>query len=399
MSYSEDRAEQQEILEDYDLRKFEYTGSRDGRKSLRTSVMFLERYNDLLKPGAELITIMDDSVLSGKSRKFARNWIRQNYIIKAVISLPGDAFQRVGARQKTSVLYLKKKESPDEEQPAVFMDECVAMGLEDKPQRTPESERKEAKEATQQEIESMIDKFRRFENGEEGPWLVESDKVTGRLDVKYCRPHSNPAQKIWEEKGIPMKELGEIVELVDESVKPEESPNEEFTFLEISYKGDARKGKEKIGRDINYSSVNTAQPGDIIISHINAVHGSICVLPEKLGSVIVSKEYSILRVDEEEIDPQYLKLLLRSPEFRAMMLSVTTGGGRHRVEWGSIKGLSIPILDIEKQKEVTDKIREADRIRKKADQIEENAIDDMEDKLGLTNEQADHRLKAAEPPQ
>jgi type I restriction enzyme M protein len=48
MDYSADRDEEEEILSQYDLRYHGYTGSYDGRQSLMSSVMFLERYHDLL---------------------------------------------------------------------------------------------------------------------------------------------------------------------------------------------------------------------------------------------------------------------------------------------------------------------------------------------------------------
>lgn len=399
MSYSEERTEEKRILKQYNLRNHEYTGSRDGRKSLRSSILFLERYHDLLKPGGELLTVMDDSVLSGASRKFARDWIRENFIVRAVISLPGDAFQRVGARQKTSVLYLKKKEHPDEEQPAVFMEECTAMGLEDKPQRTPESERERAKQATENEIEEVLDKYRRFENGEDGPWVVDPEMIQERLDVKFCRPHDNPAKEIWESHGLETEELGELVDLIEDEENPSDSPNEQFNFLEVSYDGEPRRGERKFGSDINYSIVRRAQAEDVVVSHINAVNGAICVLPPELDDVVISKEYSILRVkDDKDIDPLFIRILLRSPEYRAMLLSKSSGGGRHRVDWDALRELEIPLMDLADQRELTGDIRRANEMREEADRLEENAVSELEDELGLRNEKALDRLKAAGPP-
>jgi type I restriction enzyme M protein len=400
MTYQADRDEDKKILDQYDIRRFDYSGSYDGRQRVSSSVLFLERYYDLLKPGGTLISVMDDSVLSGSSRAFARDWLRNRFIVKGVISLPGDAFQRVDARQKTSIVILKKKEDPSEEQPAVFMDECVALGLEDKPTRTPETERKAAKKATKEEIEEMLEKYQRFHDGEDGPWLVEPEKVQDRLDVKYCRPHPNPAKERWEEMGLSTKKLEDLVETGGELIRPSDHPREEFTFLEISYNGEPQRGKEKWGSDINTNRVRRAEPGDIIISHINAVHGAICVLPEHLEDVVISTEYTILQVkDSADIDPYYLRALLRSPEYRAMLLSISTGGGRHRVDWDEMKSFDIPIYTMEKQQEMKEKLQKANRMREKADEMEQQAVEDIENELALRNEEAEHRLKAAEPPQ
>jgi type I restriction enzyme M protein len=399
MNYSNDRSEEERILRQYDVGEYDYSGKYEGRTSLRSSVMFLERYHDIMEPGGEMLTVMDDSVLSGSSRSFSRDWLREHFIVKAVISLPGDAFQRVGARQKTSILYLKKKESPDEEQPAVFMEECTALGLEDKPQRTPESERKRAKRATEQEIEEVLEKYRRFEQGEDGPWAVEPEMIQDRLDVKFCRPHDNPAMELWEDDGVETKPVEDVVERIEEDVKPGESPNEKFTFLEVSYEGEPRRGDVKFGDDIGYSTVRTAEGGDIVISHINAVNGAICVLPKEMDDVVISKEYSILRVkDDADVDPLYLRILLRSPEFRAMLLSRSSGGGRHRVDWDALRDLQIPMIPLDEQQEYADDIRKADEMREEAERMEEEAVVEAEDDLGLRNEKAIDRLDAAGPP-
>ncbi len=96
MDYSLSVPEEREILQTYDLAT--HGGTKRG--SLRSSVMFVERYWNLLKPGGRLLTVMDDSVLSGKNHADVRTFIRDRFIIRGIISLHGDAFQRAGARAR-----------------------------------------------------------------------------------------------------------------------------------------------------------------------------------------------------------------------------------------------------------------------------------------------------------
>ena len=110
MDYSVIVPEEKEVLADYTLAT--YGGKR--AQSLRSSVMFLERYWDLLKPGGRLLTVIDDSVLGGKNYTGVRNFIWEHFVIRAIISLHGDAFQRSGARAKTSILSLVKKLGADD---------------------------------------------------------------------------------------------------------------------------------------------------------------------------------------------------------------------------------------------------------------------------------------------
>jgi type I restriction enzyme M protein len=72
--------------------------------------MFMERYRDLLVEGGRLLTVIDDGLLAGDDFSHVRDFIRNEFLIRGVISLPGDAFQRSGARAKTTVLYLEKRQ-------------------------------------------------------------------------------------------------------------------------------------------------------------------------------------------------------------------------------------------------------------------------------------------------
>ena len=83
-----------------------------------------------------MLTVIDDSVLSGKNYAAVRDFIRERFVIRGIISLHGDAFQRAGARAKTSVLYITKRQNADETQPAAFVYESRYVGLDDVVPRT-----------------------------------------------------------------------------------------------------------------------------------------------------------------------------------------------------------------------------------------------------------------------
>jgi type I restriction enzyme M protein len=80
MDYSLNVPEEREVLETYDLA----THGGKQRASLRSSVMFIERYWQLLKPGGQLLTVIDDSVLSGKNYADVRDFIRERFIVRGM---------------------------------------------------------------------------------------------------------------------------------------------------------------------------------------------------------------------------------------------------------------------------------------------------------------------------
>jgi type I restriction enzyme M protein len=118
--YSRDDRYQSKILAQYLVPQ--------GEPSLLSSIMFLERYKDLVSEDGKIIAIIDESILSGKSYNGIRDFIRNNFIIIGIISLPGDAFRRASARVKTSVLILRLRRE-GESQPDIFMASAIYSEL------------------------------------------------------------------------------------------------------------------------------------------------------------------------------------------------------------------------------------------------------------------------------
>lgn len=154
MRYEKDKPNEKKILEKYEL-AYKNEGTKKMRTSLRSAVMFIERYWDLLKPNGKLLTIMDESILNTTSNKPFRDYIRKKFIIKAVISLPRNTFVKAESTIKTSVLYLKKKSSEDETQPDVFMAISENVGHNDTGKETPKLN----------DLPKIFKKFKKFDSG------------------------------------------------------------------------------------------------------------------------------------------------------------------------------------------------------------------------------------------
>lgn len=112
------------------------------------AVLFIDRCLQLLKPGGRLLIVLPDGVLCNSGDRYVREYIMGTKdeatgefhggkaIVKAVISLPADAFKLSGTGAKTSVLYLQKrharKDAPDkfqdEQQTDVFMAVADTLG-------------------------------------------------------------------------------------------------------------------------------------------------------------------------------------------------------------------------------------------------------------------------------
>ena len=383
------------ILKQYDLAKV--PGTARICKSLRSSAMFIERYRDLLEEGGRLLTVIDDSLLAGEAFAHVRDFIRKEFVIRAVISLPGDAFQRSGARAKTSVLYLVKRKEGESGQPDAFVHECRYLGLDDVVLRTPPSIADKARALAVEEINEVVAAFGKYMEGKKGPWLVPAERLTGRLDSKFLRPwQASDLKPKWKDAGANSESLVELVESIWNRVRL--NPDEEYKFLQITYAGHARLGETRLGREVSYANVSTAQAGDIIISNISAVYRAICVLPKWAENMLISSEFTVLRIkDKKKVDSAYLLSVLRSSAVIAEWLSGATGVGRHRVDWERLQHQQIPLLPFAKQKEIGDLHRKAEDYESKILELESSVLKALAP-LELEGELATDRLARAKPP-
>lgn len=395
MDYSMDDEDEAEVLKDYDIRKWE----GKNRTSLRSAVIFMERYYDLLKPGGRLLTVIDDAVLSGPKMAFVRDFLRNRYIINGIISLHGDAFRRAGARTKTSILCLTKRSSEDEEQPDAFVYESRYIGLDDVPSKTRASAAALARKNAADEIKIIVEAYESFLNGQAGPWIVKTDRLGGRLDAKFLNPWTvENLESMWKRAGAMAARLGDLVDPVELEVKT--TPTTRYSFLRISYAGYGTAGESALGSEISYSWVGQAKENDVAISNINAVHGATCVLQKQAETYLVTTEFTVLRVKTEKadkVDPYYLWSVLRSPAVIAEWLSSSTGLGRHRVGWELLADQMIPLLPMAKQKEIADLNRKDASLYSEMMSVRECAVKSL-DSLGLHSDMAKDKLARAKPP-
>lgn len=399
MDYSRNLPNEARILKQYELSRYGYKGKAQGRESLRSSVMFLERYYDLLKPGKRILTVIDDSVLSSPSYSYAREYIREKFVVRAVISLHGDAFQRSGARAKTSILYLSKRMEGDTSQPDIFMAESVYIGLDDVPQKTPPSVAAEAKRMADNEADDILRRFNDFLKGGAMENRVSASRIVDRLDVKACLPRKESTLPDWYANESKVLTLDHVVELIEDEVSRDDlDESEKIQFLMVSYDGTTQKGEERLVSEVTYDKLYRAKDGDIVLSNIAAVLGSTGIVTGDLTETLASSEFTILRVKDPRFTSHYVAAFLRSPEARALMISKSSGISRHRISWEILKSLAIPILKDTISSDLEKKLKDAEEMERKAKELKGEVISDLYLSLQLDNDWAKKRLIAAKPP-
>lgn len=122
------------------------------KKSLPLEILGLERCFQFLKPGGKLAIVLPDGLLKNKSSLFVRNWVENVAKIKAVISLPEEAFNPYGAMVKTSLCVFQKYSEGEERDPSslTYLCEIENMGFD-----------ATGRQKSGSEIEAVIDDFHR----------------------------------------------------------------------------------------------------------------------------------------------------------------------------------------------------------------------------------------------
>nr|MDQ5872672.1 N-6 DNA methylase [Acidobacteriota bacterium] len=392
-------ATEREILEGYDLARRDAGGRAGLRPSLRSSVMFLERYWDLLRPRGQLITVIDDTLLASGDFSYVRDFIRERFLIRAIVSLPGDTFRRAGSRVKTSVLVLEKKRDPSEEQPTCFAFFSEALGVDDLTPRASEADIQAARERAEAETAEIVDGYDAYLSGKprRGDLILTPDRLTDRLDLKYCVPEFGRLAARWRRDGFDVKPLSEVARLVEDVVVPAESPEEEFTLIKVTYEGRCEVAEVRKGKAIKAAKMFRVRKGQMVFSQIRATDGAIGIVPPEMDGALVSGSFYVFDCGSEE-ETAYLWAVLRSHELRADMQSQSPGSGRYVTYWEDLGKLLVPLLPEAKRKAIGRRLLDTWNREREVAAERASAIADVADDLGVESEASIKRWRASKAP-
>lgn len=397
--YDADDVVQKEIVKDYELLTID-EGTNKKRTGLRTSEMFLERYKDLLKPAGKLISIIDETILSSAQYSYTRDFIRNNFIIKAIISLHGDAFQMSGARVKTALVYLQKKRALNEEQPACFMYSSVYLGVDDMPVTTAPNKIAEARKKAEDEIHDILREFSKFREGKKGKWYTEPDKLKNRLDVKSCVNLQGRYAIKWKKDGYAVTTIEKLCNSINDTIqiiKPKDYPDQKFKILTISYDGKCKNEQIILGKHIKHRKMTVCKEGDLVFSRYNAFHGAIGYITEDIDGCLASGSYTVVKCSDKIVS-LYLWSILRTTEIRSDLLTSAVGMGRQTIEWEDVKKVKIPILEKNEMNSMSQSVLNAWQKEKEIDDIYKNIKRALHDRFNVESEESKARFEQTKPP-
>jgi len=341
MRYEAKKKDERRVLQQYDLAKEPST--KKLAASLRSSVMFLERYHDLLETGGLFLTLIDDSVLNTTSNKHVRDWIRQHFVIRAVISLPKNCFVNAGSAAKTSVLVLEKKKQASAEQPAVFMSQSQSVGHTDSGKPEPDSN----------DLPAILAEWNRFRTTGTTPtrelcFVVQAELLEDRLDVQWYSPEYKELYKRLE--SAPHVQIRDLRPELKYGASIDADYLSDIPFLRI----------ENLRRnDIDLSDLQFIpsavyakqakplflQEGDILIARSGTYVGLCAVVADGMERYTYGSYIIRLRLkDRSRFIPKFLGIYLNSRFGQMQFDRLKTGSLQFNINMEQIKDVVVPLI-------------------------------------------------------
>jgi type I restriction enzyme M protein len=166
---------------------------------------------------------------------------------------------------------------------------CTAVGVDDAPRQRVLPIDELNRERAFAEIIKVTALFDAFSNGraEATQWTVPPAAIADRMDVKACLTQAGRRVAEWHEAGLNVVTLDELIEPIEYS---DEEPDryidaenveedEMVTYLRVRYDGFTESGDSVWISEVGARYLVRVKTGDIVFSHINALHGAVGVVP------------------------------------------------------------------------------------------------------------------------
>lgn len=311
MTYKKSNEAEERILKQRDLSRNE--------ASVKSNILFLDRYLELLLPGGEILIVIDDTVLNGSSCLNVREWILKNFVILGIHSLPYNAFFKATANIKTTIFHGRKKLDHNDQQGHIFMSISNNIGhnnsLTDTPNRN-----------NLNDIFSIFAEWKRTgnfhdvfkenqdtnENLEcpEQVWLLSPDELTvQRFDAYYysieLKRLKLQLSKLANEGKIKLKKGKDYKQLAKLSTKQKNQfieSQQVFKYIEI---GDVTEyGLILKSISGTYDQLPTRgeyqiKQGDVLMALNVSSRGTVVVVPKEFDGAICTSGFLVIRADSE----------------------------------------------------------------------------------------------------
>jgi type I restriction-modification system DNA methylase subunit len=332
--------------------------------------------------GGHAAIVVDEAILNTPDYGSTREFIREHFYVKAVISLSRDAFKYLAHTDaKTSILFLTRKPQPGVRQrEPIFFGHADRVGYsatgawvgDDLPQvlvhyRIFQRAVADSHSGAHLDPDAAMDAVRALP-GFANAFFARIDPGEGldRLDF-YDARFKQRVSELAATHGE-LLTLADVLEVHD-GAAPAPARNGAYPFAYVAREGEVRP-KGVAETDYPPSKLWVVTEGDLVVSGIDLVWGAVGVARGDTAGMVMSSEMHAYRVRQGvEAVPEFLLLILRTRTANEMLWGLTTGtSNRTRLESGAqLLALPIPPLPpLAEQRRQADELNEILRLRREA---------------------------------
>jgi type I restriction enzyme M protein len=333
-------------------------------------ILFIEKCLKFLKVGGELAILLPDGVLNNEHLTYVRDFIKQEAIIQAVISLPDRAFKASGANSKTSLLFLKKKLSVDEKHPPIFMAVAEYIGYETKT--------KEAKPIEENDFSVILSTYKEYKsskffenlkgktdvieilNNAPSCFLMGENYLQDRIDATYYY-----AKHIFKLK-MDSCTVNDVARQSKIIVNPQKEPARTIKYIQYSNLesnlGDVTGHFDLLGEEAPSRAKLLVNAGDIISAKVKDSEENVAIIPEEYEGAIVSSGFIVLK----PIPPMTSEALFVILRLRTTLNQVrwkSSGTILPSISDDEYISIKVPKLSNEKIEKITKEVKAVNRER------------------------------------
>lgn len=159
-----------------------------------------------------------------------------------------------------------------------------------------------------------------------------------------------------------MVRLSEVLRESRDPIRVEDPESAPLISVKLYGKGAVRRTVGE-GKSPKPFTGNRGRAGQLVYSRIWCRRGAIALIPQDLDGVVVTNEFPIFDIDENQVDARYLIRYLVSPRFVAMLEGASRGAsGQNRVRESEFLRLEVPLPPLPEQRRVAAILDEADAL-------------------------------------
>jgi len=217
-------------------------------------------------------------------------------------------------------------------------------------------------------------------------FVIYKNEIEGRIDPFYYKPEFRE----FDEKlnKLEVKQIEEIAKKVicgpfGSSITVKNYTREGVPLIRISNIEEDHLSK----KDVIYISKELAKKlksyvvkeGDLIISQRGTLGLAVKVTKDFDGSIISANFIAIKEINENEVLPDFLQILLSSKLGQIQLIRKTSGQVQTKITTDDIKTIKIPVLPIPTQQKIISKIKQAYNLKKQKETEAQRLLDSIDD--------------------